>query len=202
MENSRSLASACRAIASVALLAAVLTACGKADVGVEDASPASKVVNDFLKTEILLRDDSAGVADGVTELYVLVRLMNSNSKVVKGFRPTYEISVGDGVIVTSCSESDANGISVCPLKATIPGVKTFSLLNVAKLVLKKDVTFDPKPAGQAFGFVAAGKTAVSATKWKVQAAIGQELSSVKVTSQPNGAGWKLYGTVQGNLISE
>ncbi|MGE0632525.1 MAG: hypothetical protein AB7O96_08965 [Pseudobdellovibrionaceae bacterium] len=188
------------ALAILFVFSAFVSACGKVEMGVEDIKPSTETADDFLKSEILAT--GPGIADGVSELVVVVRLMNENLSVIKGFRPNYDIVSGDGVIKTNCTESDQNGVAVCVLKSTIPGKKMFKVVNIEKVVLSKEFQFDPKPAGEAFGFVAGGKTITSSSGWKVQAAVGQELSNIKASSNADGSGWKMFGTIQGNIISE
>lgn len=107
------------------LLCLALLGCGKAPGGLKGLSGGHKV--DFLKTQLIAGAPVA--ADGVSQLLVGVQLKNSDNSPVSDYLPAYSISSGSGVIKSTCTNSDANGVSACILKSTVPGIKTMQLTN-------------------------------------------------------------------------
>jgi hypothetical protein len=96
--------------------------------------------NDFSQSEIFF--SGPGVADGETPLYILVRLVNSNGKPIKGFRPEYSILSGFGVVSGPCTQSDYNGIAACAVKAMVAGTKTLRVTNIILVLpLQADLEF-------------------------------------------------------------
>jgi len=128
----------------------VFAACGK--LTLEEIKYPSVV--DFLRTEIVV--GGSNIADGNSEMIVLILLKNSDNTVIPNYKPTYEINSSTGLIATECTTSDANGISVCILKSTKPGNKLFRLTN-ARVGLEKMIVFNAVLSGQVFGVASGAK---------------------------------------------
>lgn len=166
-----------------------LSACGKLKMSVTDL--AEKSVFDFEKTEIVT--NGVALADGLDELIVLVRLKNSDNSIVVDFRPTYDITVGTGVIKAACTASDNHGISVCILKSTIAGVKKMRLTN-AKLGLESELTFKARTSNVLGVYAGGASNATTANGSRVQLSIGDTKASETVTS----GGYKVQLSFQGS----
>ncbi len=151
-------------------------------------------VQDFKKSEII--SNGPAVADGQSELLVVIQLMNTDGSAVKLFKPAYEVIAGSGVSAQACTSSNENGVSTCVLKASLAGTKTISVTNI-KIDLKADVVFNAPIAGKAmFGLISATKNH-SQNGFNLSASIGnQEPKPV----QSSGA-FKVYGGVQGEVFS-
>ncbi len=115
--------------------------------------------NDFLRTEILTSGPVP--ADGSSELVLVIHLKNSNHRPVVGYRPSYEVVSGIGVVESECSESDANGASICVLKSWVPGEKVLALVN-ALVGLEKTIYFEnPVKKLATVGVTSGAKTELS-----------------------------------------
>lgn len=148
---------------------------------------------DFLKSEIIT--NGTGVADGVSAFTVLVRLMNSDGSIVSGFRPTYSITSGSGVITAPCSVSDNTGTAVCLLKANTPGAKRILVDNLP-LKLEKDLSFiAPLLSGKSIVGAAPGSQQhATGGGYKMQSTVGAPV----IGSTVSGSGvWKMTSSVQG-----
>lgn len=157
----------------------------------------SPKVPDFLKTEII--SNGPGTADGISELIVVVQLKNSDLSVVSGYKPTYEITAGGGVITSECTESLTNGLSYCVLRATQSGVKRLRLTN-ARIGLEKDVIFDPKQGGLDVQGIIAGslQKGTTASGYQIESSTGGLVNEIQTSTSD---GYIMYSTVQGALIS-
>jgi hypothetical protein len=151
-------------------------------------------VQDFKRSEIIT--NGPAIADGQSELLVVIHLMNSDGSSVKLFKPTYEIATGTGVSAQDCTTSNDNGISTCVLKATVAGTKKVSVTNI-KIDLSADVVFTAPPTNKVlFGLVTASKTQTQGN-FKLSGNIGnQEPGAVRTSGA-----FKLYGGVQGESFS-
>lgn len=176
---------------AIGLFAAVLSSCdGKVHL-------TGKKVVDFARSEII--SNGPVLADGSSEMIVVIQLMNSDGTPIKFFKPSYEIKAGAGVQGSECTTSNIHGVSTCVLKSTQQGVKKFVVTNV-KIALEKDLVFlPPTPKGAVTGLV-------PAAKYKSKAVTGHELTgtigsvhSEAVKRSPTG--WKLYGGPEGNAVS-
>lgn len=70
-----------------------------------------------------------GLADGQTELLMIVRLVNSDGSKVKGYASAYELISGSAA-TSACTASNTDGVSTCVLKAIQAGVNRVSLTNI------------------------------------------------------------------------
>lgn len=173
----------------------VFALCGCGNISSEISSTFKRPsVQDFAKSEII--NNGPGIADGQSELLVVVQLMNSDSTSVKLFKPTYEVTTGGGVSAAACTSSNSNGVSTCVLKATQAGTKTISVTNINRPLIA-DVVFNPPGASKpVFGLVSASKTQTQGS-YKLSANAGnQEPGLVK----KSGA-YTLFGGVQGEAFS-
>jgi hypothetical protein len=112
------------------LLALFLANCS-IDVSIEDDTGG----NDFLKSSIL--STSRGIGDGQTGATVVIILKNSDSSVVKNYEPNFSFVDNSGSTVTdsgitfsSCTKSNAQGISICTFKSIQVGGKKVSFKNI------------------------------------------------------------------------
>jgi hypothetical protein len=183
-----------KTIMVVAVFALVLSGCGAVKNWIGSSGPGgSNSINDFLKTQILV--SSPAQADGISPLVFVIQLKNSNDTPVANYVPTYTIRDGSGVIVpSSCTSSDADGISVCLLKSTVPGSKTLQLTN-ALAGLTTTVDFSSSTTtGKAV--VVSGSKAHSTTSggFSAQWAVGSPAKGVSLTSS---GGYKVTLSLQG-----
>ncbi|MCM2280954.1 MAG: hypothetical protein NDI61_03810 [Bdellovibrionaceae bacterium] len=150
---------------------------------------------DFLKSEILI--NGTGIADGVTQLVMLVRLLNSDGSVVVGHRPAYQVASGLALADTPCSISDQNGISVCLLTASLPGIRTLRIVNLGQARVESGVTFIPPGlTPPARGFVASANTGTTASGHQVRSSVGVYHTGIRYRSPQ---GYTVYSSVQGEL---
>ncbi len=131
-----------RALLWMGVLALLLLNFGCGAIQGEITTPGSTVakVHDFERTEII--HNGSAIADGNSELLVIVQLKDSDNQPVAQYKPTYDVIAGQAVIGNPCTTSLETGISVCVLKSTLAGAKTFRLTN-AKTGLEHVVTFEP-----------------------------------------------------------
>lgn len=149
-------------------------------------------INDFEKTEIL--PGSPAFANGSEQLLVAIHLKNSNSASVPNYRPEYEFIDGAGVIPSQCSTSDSNGISVCLVKATVPGKKVLRLIN-AKVGLESEIEFKAALELQRLAVLPASATnAATADGSRVQVSFGQSFQGVRHTTTDS---YKVTFSLQG-----
>ena len=152
---------------------------------------------DFLKSEIIT--NGKGVADGSTDFVVLVRLLTSRSKAVKDFRPEYNVSPLVGVAAATCTLSDVNGVSVCLVKSSVAGIKSFAVTNI-NLDLAKDIEFLAANTSRIKGLASgANKDVLTNGAFVVNSAAGSMSAPVKQTT---GGGYEVYSSVQGVLSSQ
>lgn len=151
-------------------------------------------VQDFKRSEII--SNGPAVADGQSELLVVIQLMNTDGSSVKLFKPTYEVVSGTGVTTQACTTSNDNGVSTCILKANTAGTKRISVTNI-KIELQADVVFSAPVAGKSmFGLISSTKNQTQ-SNFALSGSIGnQEPGVVK----SNGT-FKVYGGVQGEAFS-
>jgi hypothetical protein len=160
-------------------------------------APAPKV-SDFAKSEII--SNGPAIANGSSELLVVVNLMNSDGSPVKLFKPIYYISAGAGVRGAECTTSNANGVSTCVLKATQAGFKRFKVTNIKRVDLQKDLLFiPPTPPGVTASVVSSANRQVSSAGYELSGTAGSLQSSMVRT---NSAGWKLYGGAESSAITD
>ena len=151
-------------------------------------------VQDFKKSEII--SNGPMVADGQSELLVVIQLMNSDGSSVKLFKPTYEVVAGTGVIAQACTTSNDNGVSTCVLKSVQAGTKTISVTNI-KFNLKADIVFSAPVASKALSGLISAKKNQSQGNFEISATIGNQETGVVKT----GGAFKVYGGVQGEAFS-
>ncbi len=179
----------------IVLVALGLVSCGEGKGTIEELN-ARALVNDFAKSEIV--SNGPGIADGKTELIMVVRLVNGNDTSVVGYRPTYEVASGAGVIPSECTRSDNVGAAICVVRATIPGTKRLSVNNV-KIELKKDVDFlAPPDKGNTSGLVVGALPNNTGTSGYVLQ--GSIESSPAGQPKISTSGWKMSGSVQGSVL--
>lgn len=169
----------------------VVTGCGKISDKI-DATFAR--VQDFKRSEII--SNGPAVADGQSELLVVIQLMNTDGSSVKLFKPAYEVVSGTGVTAQACTTSNDNGVSTCVLKANTAGTKRISVTNV-KIDLQADVVFSAPIAGKSmFGLISATKNQTQ-SNFSLSASIGNQEPGVVKSS----GAFKVYGGVQGEAFS-
>jgi hypothetical protein len=153
-----------------------------------------KHVQDFKRSEII--SNSPAVADGQSELLVVIQLMNTDGSSVKLFKPTYEVISGAGVTAQECTTSNDNGVSTCVLKANQAGIKRVSVTNI-NIELQADVVFSAPIASKSlFGLISANKVQ-NQGNFSLSGSIGNQEPGLPRT---NGV-FKLYGGVQGEAFS-
>lgn len=154
--------------------------------------------NDFALSHIVV--NGTAVANGSSELLVVIQLKNSNGRPIKQFRPTYSIVSGAGVTGSQCTPSDTNGISTCLLKSTHSGTKRFAVTNLTKVTLEQDVLFLTTSAGSFLSTItpAATNTQSSASGATLRGNLGTLESDLVKTSA---SGWKIFGGPQGDALS-
>jgi hypothetical protein len=179
-------------ITALACLSLIFVACGKLSSQIE-ASFKRPSTQDFAKSEII--NNGPGIADGQSELLVVIQLMNSDGTSVALFKPTYEIIAGTGVTASACITSNVNGVSTCVLKSVQAGLKRISVTNIP-ITLNADVLFN-QPAGKSlFGLTSASKTQTQ-SGYKLSATVGSEVpGAIKKSGTYN-----LYGGFQGEVFS-
>ncbi len=153
--------------------------------------------NDFLKTEIIV--GGSNIADGTGEMYIIVHLKNSDSSAVADYRPEYNLSPMTGMNLKECTKSTKDGISVCALKSSVAGFKTFALAN-AKVGLQKTIEFINPSQGQIMNVVAGADTKMTtATGHKVKLTAGEVGLGRKVVTS---GGFKVSLTVKTALDAQ
>ncbi len=172
-------------------LVLIVTGCGKIS---GEISATFNRVQDFKRSEII--SNGPAVADGQSELLVVIQLMNTDGSSVKLFKPTYEVVSGTGVTTQACTTSNDNGVSTCVLKANTAGTKKIAVTNI-QIPLQAEVVFTAPVAGKSiFGLISSTKNQTQ-SNFGLSASIGnQEPGVVK----SNGA-FKVYGGVQGEAFS-
>lgn len=152
--------------------------------------------NDFGRSEIIV--NGSGIADGQTPLYILIRLVNSDGRVVANYRPDYQILSGAGVTGAPCTISDSNGVSVCAMRANSAGTKTMRVTNMGSAVsLQKNFDF-LAAAGRnsVVGFSSSGAKQELASGYLVHASVSGLTSSI---FEVTGGGYKVYSNLQGKM---
>lgn len=152
--------------------------------------------NDFGRSEIIV--SGSGIADGETPLYILIRLINSDGRVVANYRPDYQILSGAGVTGAPCTNSDINGVSVCAMRANSAGTKTMRVTNTGTVVsLQKNFDF-LAAAGRnsVVGFSSSGARQELASGYLVHASVSGLTSSI---FEVTGGGYKVYSNLQGKM---
>ena len=154
-------------------------------------------INDFLKTEIIV--GGSNLANGSSDMYIIVQLKNSDSSPVVDYKPQYNMTPLTGLSVLACTSSTSNGVSVCTVRSTSAGFKTFKLTN-AKVGLSKVVEFVNPSSGQVLNLVAGAKMDMTtAAGHKVKLTAGEiGLGKKSVTS----GGYKVSVTVKTALDSQ
>ena len=152
---------------------------------------------DFKKSQMFVLNSA--VANGVDQLQVDVRLMNSDGSVVEGFTPEFSITQGAAVLPSQCFLSDKNGISICVLKSMTAGQRMMKMTNVVNCDLQKTIQFLPIPLNNnQFQALSGGATATVAGNYKVSAAIGNITSPLKQSAGP----YTFYLSVPGALSAQ
>jgi hypothetical protein len=173
----------------------LVSGCGKISGSIRSISV--HAINDFLKTEIIASNEA--VADGSSELLVVIHLKNSDNSSVGDYKPEYEIIAGAGVNAGTCTTSDKNGISACILKATESGVKTLRLTN-AKVGLTKDVVFklsDRK--GKVLGLASGSHQSMTTVAGhKAEMSAGDPVNGINTKTA---GGYRVMMSVQGAFVS-
>ena len=159
----------------------VLSSCDKqVSDFVKDALPSAGdfAKLDFQKTEII----ASGIipADGVSPLVVVLHLKNSDNSLVPNYLPKYSVNSASGVLASSCTASDANGVSACTVKSTSPGIKSFQLTN-AKVGLAQNIEFGEPQGFQKLSLISGALTkATSPQGSSLQASFGSPLAGVRL----------------------
>lgn len=183
-------------VSSVMAIAFVilLNGCGGLSISISRIEP--KGVPDFLKSEILV--NGYGLADGVSGLLVVVRLLNSDGSPVPGHFPQYQVAAGLTLASSStCSVSDNNGVAICLLRATLPGTRTIRMSNLGKAHVEAGVTFTPPAPRRSVGnFVASATRSTTSQGHTVHTAVGGYHSGIRFRSSE---GYTVYSSVQGAL---
>lgn len=162
-----------------------LSACGNLDLTLPSGG------QDFLKTEIIV--GGTNLADGVSQMVVVVHLKNNNNTPVVNYKPTYTVTPATGLITAECSTSTNAGVSVCVLKSTSAGVKVFKLTN-AKVGLEKIVEFENVKNGQMLGLASgAHQNMTTAAGHKVRLTVGEIGTGVQGTTS---GGYKVSLTLK------
>ena len=151
--------------------------------------------NDFLRTEFAVAGSE--IADGTSSLLVGLQLKNSDNLPVGAYKPEFRIASGAGVNSSGCTTSDANGISACVLRSTVPGEKVLELTN-AKVGLKQTVLFTA-PVGAKTGKIVAGaSTSLSTAQGaKLMASVGDSVFGLSRTTQ---GGYQVRFNVHGAAV--
>lgn len=148
---------------------------------------------DFLNSKI--SSNSSALADGKASVTVKLTFINSDGSMVEGFLPEYEITSGAGVLTEKCTLSDAQGSSVCELRATQSGIKKFKIINLPEGVrLERDVSFFA--LGLTPTLAAADASTVQSSGgsgYKMQSSAGQTMGDQQATAP---GGWKMTGSAQ------
>lgn len=169
-----------------------LVGCGEITAGIE--SLFERDPNDFRKSEII--SDSPAVADGQSELLMVISLVNSDGNPVKDYRPTYDVIAGTGVHASICTTSNNNGVSTCILKSSQAGTKRVSVTNI-QIQLQADLVFENPTKKPIFGFTSASTTQSVGT---VQ--LSGSFGALESTTVNTNGNFKLYGGVQGEAFSQ
>ncbi len=93
---------------------------------------AVKAASDFGKSEII--SSTGAPADGQSNAFVLLKIVNFDGSVVKNFTPKFNITPTFGMKSGSCTPTDINGFSTCSIQAVVPGVKNFFLTNARNIL--------------------------------------------------------------------
>lgn len=152
--------------------------------------------NDFGRSEIIV--SGSGIADGQTPLYILIRLVNSDGKMVTNFRPDYQILSGAGVTGIPCTNSDINGVSFCAMRATVAGTKAMRVTNIGTVIsLQKNFDFlTAAGRNSVVGFSSSGARQELASGYLVHASVSGLTSSI---FEVTGGGYKVYSNLQGKM---
>jgi len=180
----------------VAFLFIFISSCGKISGGITQSRP--KIAsNDFLMTEIVT--NSPGIANGVSDLIVLIHIKNSDGAPVANYRPEFSITSGVGLTSGSCTLSSSQGVAVCILRATQPGVRTLQLTN-ARVGLSTQIRFDlPSGGKQVIGLASAGQQrGTTASGYQVEASAGHLTDRITVKTA---RGYTGYLSIQGTVVS-
>jgi hypothetical protein len=135
-----------------------------------DAPPVS---GDFLNSTMNVTTDFV-VADGIASVVVVIYLKNKSNQPVRSYQPKYSVA-GSGIVPIPCTLSNEEGISVCLVKSTEVGQRTFRVTNIA-INLTSPINFTaPSVAVPGFGIA-------SAPTLRQQGMDGATLKAVAVTS--------------------
>lgn len=148
---------AARYLVAIMVLGSVVLAtsgCGKLTLTIPQASS----IVDFLKTEIIV--GGTNLADGTSEMIVIIHLKNSDNTVVPNYKPTYTVTSSVGITAGECTVSSSEGVSVCVLKSTKAGTKSLKLTN-ALVGLEKIIDFQAMAGGQIFGIASGAQKGMS-----------------------------------------
>lgn len=174
----------------VAAFLALTTGCGQFKA--RNGFLGTGIANDFEKTEILVGEPVQ--ANGSEQLLIAIHLKNSDLSTVSNYLPEFEVIDGLGVATSSCTKSDANGVSACLVKAVIAGTKKLRLTN-GKVGLEKEFAFKAPAGIQRLEILpAAGTTLTTASGSQIQLSFGQTAKGVNYVT--NG-GYKVRLSVQG-----
>lgn len=85
---------------------------------------------------------SQAVADGVDQVLVTIKIINSRTLPVRGITPKL-LEDGTFVIISACSESNAVGESICRIASTRAGTRALHAISPSEFQV--NVTFIPGP---------------------------------------------------------
>lgn len=157
----------------------------------------SSFAPDFKKSQII--SNSPGIADGVSNVVLVVQLINSDNSIVVGFTPTLALTNSLGVNSSACTASNSNGVSTCVLRSSVAETVQVSVSNVQSIMLKTNVVFAAPTVSptQTSTVPSVAYNSTSASGHSISATIGGQ--SPLVNTSGNGA--KLFGGVLGNVVS-
>ena len=162
------------------VLAFTIWGCSDGGGGGGVATSAAPSVQDFANTTIT--SDTVVAADGSSVMTVVVQLINSDGTFVSNFKPAYSVTPQTGVVASPCTLSNSLGVSTCLFKSTVPGAKTFQLIN-AKVGLVSTLQFNTINGEQRFA-VASGALMNGSTSdgYTVRMSLGGPLQKFNSTT--------------------
>ena len=183
---------------SIALLTIFVAAACKFEGGVFNPNSGGSSVggDDFRKSFFL--GDPQGLADGLTELDVVLFFVHTSGKPAVGFTPNFSASMF-GLTGLGCSVTDGSGRSVCRFTSTRGGTFVMKITNVSK-ALEKSFTFVQTASGSIRGFASSGNQKLTGPGgWTAQGSLGSPTSGAILTGA---GGWKAFIDVQPSISTQ